>query len=266
MTIASTTLILLADIASPSPSPSSSHSLLDSFPGGLWAFIGVFSVLFTVLYVALIIIYSWRSSKERREREDKLERAQSNEDLKEYGPLFKLYNEQLRIYQNETRERARQSFSWAIGAMMVGFGVLAVGACLIIFHPNQEGVLSGGSLAAIGGALSAFITKTLLDVHKLSLIQLNHYFKQPVLNSHVLTCVRLIKAIPAGPSQEGLYKTVIQEIVELLAAEQAQSVILEDTTSRLWPRARRKAKGKELKGKEDRFKKTGGASNLEVQA
>ena len=41
-------------------------------------------------------------------------------------------------------------------------------------------------IAAIGGAISAYITKTFLDVHKVSLQQLNRYFAQPVINDHIL--------------------------------------------------------------------------------
>lgn len=195
----------------------------------LTSFPFLFGALLVVLVITLIAgsYLNWRADQKRKEEDENLRAAQANENLIEEGPLFQLYNEQLRIYQSETRTRARMSFSWAIFAMMVGFVVLAVGALLIITHPNQEGVLSGGSLATIGGALSAFITKTLLDVHKVSLAQLNRYFKQPVLNSHILTCVRLIKAIPPGLEHFGLYKLVIQEVVALLAAEQTQSVILE---------------------------------------
>jgi hypothetical protein len=185
---------------------------------------GAVVVLVGTLVVGCFV--NWQTEQKRKEDDENLKAAQANQNLANEGALFQLYNEQLRIYQSETRTRARNSFFWAIFAMMVGFAVLAAGAILIVTHPTQEGVLSGSSLAAIGGALSAFITKTLLDVHKVSLEQLNRYFKQPVLNSHILTCQRLIKAIPPDLEHFGLYKLVVQAVVALLAAEQTQSVIL----------------------------------------
>jgi len=125
--------------------------------------------IFGLLVFAGYVYFVWQSGKRREREEAKLEEAQSNENLKSEGPLFKLYNEQLRIYQIETRGRARLSFTWAVVSMLVGFAVLAVGATLIVIH-GKDGVLSGSALAAIGGSLSAFITKTLLDVHKVSLV------------------------------------------------------------------------------------------------
>jgi hypothetical protein len=220
-----------------------SGDIISQFSSGVW----VLSGLLSLLLIAIMVSSLWYTDRRRKEEEDKLETAQSAEDLKDEGPLFKLYNAQLRIYQNETRGRARLSFAWAVFAMMVGFVVLAVGGSVIVVGgPNA--LLSGSSLAAIGGALSAFITKTLLDVHKVSLIQLNRYFKQPVLNSHVLTCQRLIKAIPPGPAQEAMYKLVIQEVIGLLSAEQSQSVILDEEAkaARWWTRPKGTAKGKEV--------------------
>lgn len=207
------------------------------------------SAVVTFVLASFTYVYQqWRTDRRRRHEEEKLIAAQSNENLWDEGPLFQLYNEQLRIYQNETRSRARNSFFWAIVAMMVGFAVLAVGAGIIVVH-GQKGVLSGSALAAIGGALSAFITKTLLDVHKVSLVQLNRYFKQPVLNSHILTCVRLIKAIPPGTEQNEMYKQVTAEVVRLIANEQSQSVVLHDNVDREPSRTGRKGRGEKSRQK-----------------
>jgi ABC-type multidrug transport system fused ATPase/permease subunit len=105
------------------------------------------------------------------------------------GRLFNLYNKQIEKYQRETQSRASYSFLLAVLSMIAGLGILVWGGWTIVHDPNL--VASGSVIAAIGGAMSAYITKTFLDVHKLSLRQLNHYFKQPVLNSHILTAQRL---------------------------------------------------------------------------
>ena len=62
-------------------------------------------------------------------------------------------------------------------------------ASFLQFWENH--VTAGASISAIGGGISAFITKTFLDVHKLSLTQLNGEFRQPVLNDNILMAQRL---------------------------------------------------------------------------
>ena len=67
-----------------------------------------------------------------------------------------------------------------------------------------------------------------------------------MLNSHILTCQRLIKQIPVGAAQNDMYKSVLREVVGLLGAEQKQSVILEEEgkgdSSRTWKKQTRKKK------------------------
>lgn len=185
-------------------------SWISQFPGGLWGLVGAYCVFM----IGAIFFISWQSSQRRKKLEEKLETAQSDKALDYLGALFKLYNKQLAIYQNETRARAAHSFTWAVVSMMVGFLVLTVGGWRIVFGSTQNDVLSGGTLAAIGGALSAFITKTLLDVHKVSLIQLNRYFKQPVLNSHILTSKRLAEEeIKDETAKQRIFEYIIKEVI-----------------------------------------------------
>lgn len=115
--------------------------------------------------------------------------------------------------------------------MTVGFFVLAVGGWRIVFGSTPNDVLSGGTVAAIGGALSAFITKTFLDVHKVSLMQLNRYFKQPVLNSHILTATRIAKEeIKDEAAKQKMFELVVEGVIALLTAEQQEPVDLDPKT------------------------------------
>jgi hypothetical protein len=107
------------------------------------------------------------------------------------GSLFNLYNKQIEKYQTQTQSRGGWSFIFAILAMLSGLALVIWGGTHIVFNAGWEHVAAGSLISTVGGALSAFITKTFLDVHRLSLIQLNNYFSQPVLNSHILTAQRL---------------------------------------------------------------------------
>jgi cytochrome c biogenesis protein CcdA len=114
------------------------------------------------------------------------ELIESSQTALQTGRLFNLYSKQIEKYQTQTQARAGWSFIFAIIAMVSGLGFLVWGGYEIIReHVKWEHVAAGNAISAIGGAVSAFITKTFLDVHRLSLIQLNHYFRQPVLNAHI---------------------------------------------------------------------------------
>jgi hypothetical protein len=75
---------------------------------------------------------------------------------------------------------------------------------------------AGASISTIGGATGAYITKTFLDIHRLSLSQLNFYFRQPVVNSHVLTAQRLAELLPQGAARQQAYEKILANIVTLI--------------------------------------------------
>lgn len=132
------------------------------------------------------------------------------------GNLFDLYSKQIEKYQTETQARAGWSFIFAIVAMAAGLGFVFLGGIYILTTPDWAHVAAGTTLAAIGGAVSAFITKTFMDVHRLSLIQLNHYFRQPVLNSHILTAQRIADRIDDSSARLAGYQQILTNVVGLI--------------------------------------------------
>ena len=90
-----------------------------------------------------------------------------------HGNLFNLYNKQIERYQDETRSRASWSFYIALIAMFFGFAFVFWGGYYILAQTGWDHLAAGSAIAAIGGSISAFITRTFLDVHRLSLQQLN---------------------------------------------------------------------------------------------
>lgn len=53
--------------------------------------------------------------------------------------------------------------------MFAGLGFVVWGGVQILVVKDWQHVAAGSAISAIGGAVSAYITKTLLDVHRLSL-------------------------------------------------------------------------------------------------
>lgn len=135
--------------------------------------------------------------------------------------LMYLVRKQTVAYQVETRARARSSFMSAILAMFMGMVfVIAGGACVILLPGKQgwEPAAAGPPITVFGSVLSGFIAKTFLDVHKISLKQLNRYFQQPVLSWHILSAGRIADALGAGDNQEGreALESILTKVSDLI--------------------------------------------------
>jgi len=144
-------------------------------------------------------------------------RIRDHRDALQIGNLFDLYNKQMERYQTETIARAGWSFIFAIIAMVAGLGFVVAGGAYGLAASGWEHVGAATAISGIGGGVSAFITKTFLDVHRLSLTQLNHYFRQPVLNSHVLTAQRIADQMMDRPTRDRCYQEILTAVVALIS-------------------------------------------------
>lgn len=132
------------------------------------------------------------------------------------GHLFNLYSKQIVKYQQETRSRATWSFVFALISMFAGFGFVIWGGSVLLTADDAIVLAAGGLLSTVGGATSGFITKTFLDVHKLSLDQLNRYFQQPVINDHILMAQRLAEDSDDPDTRKKAYERIIESITKLI--------------------------------------------------
>jgi len=159
-------------------------------------------------------------SKSQAEVEGGLEEvsrlAEASQPAIEMGRLFNLYSKQIEKYQLETRWRATLSFIFATFAMSFGFGFVLWGGSVLLTANETIALAAGGVISTVGGAVSAFITKTFLDVHRLSLTQLNRYFRQPVINDHILMAQRLADESNDPDTRKKAYETIINSIAGLI--------------------------------------------------
>lgn len=130
--------------------------------------------------------------------------------------LLSLYNSQIEKYQADTQQRASYSFFFALVAMSAGLGFIAWAAEVVLTGDSTEHTIAATLVSGVGAALSGFITKTFTDLHKVSLGQLNRYFRQPVLNEHVMTVERLADQLD-GPAKQSAYIRLIDKILSLMA-------------------------------------------------
>ncbi|WP_298769163.1 hypothetical protein [uncultured Shewanella sp.] len=148
--------------------------------------------------------------------------VEDNQNALVMGRLFNLYSKQIEKYQQETRTRASWSFVFAIVSMFLGMGFIFWGGAFILNDTGTDNVVAGAAISAIGGGISAYITKTFLDVHKLSLTQLNKYFKQPVINDNILMAQRLADEVDDIEVRKESYKNIITSITMLIDANNSE--------------------------------------------
>ncbi|EJL6677220.1 hypothetical protein V9K54_003381 [Vibrio cholerae] len=166
--------------------------------------------------------YEHNDLKEAAEKVRKV--VEDSQRAIDMGRLFNLYSKQIEKYQQETRTRASWSFVFAIVSMFLGIGFVFWGGTFILSDSGTDKVAAGASISAIGGGISAYITKTFLDVHKLSLIQLNKYFKQPVINDNILMAQRLADEVGDEAVRKESYKEIIESITKLIDKESREKV------------------------------------------
>lgn len=142
-------------------------------------------------------------------------------DITSLGRLFNLYSKQIEKYQHETRSRATWSFGLALIAMFAGFGFLIWGGTVLLTAKETIVLASGGLISTVGGAISGYVAKTFLDVHKLSLTQLNRYFQQPVINDHILMAQRLAEESNDPETRKAGYEKIIDSLTKLIDAKTA---------------------------------------------
>lgn len=133
------------------------------------------------------------------------------------GRLFNLYSKQIESYQVQTRSRATWSFLASLVAMAVGLYFVYWGGKVMLGGDDGARLAAGGVMSGIGGAVSAYISKTFLEVHRLSLNQLNRYFQQPVINDHIVMAQRLADGILDQESKKRAYERLVDSVLGLIA-------------------------------------------------
>jgi hypothetical protein len=116
-------------------------------------------------------------------------------------------------------------------AMISGLALVVWGGTHLVLHAGWEHVAAGALISTVGGAVSAFIAETFLDVHRMSLVQLNNYFSQPVLNSHILTAQPLADLLPTEAAKQKAYELIIAKVTDLITPPQVQQPTIPPETA-----------------------------------
>ena len=126
-----------------------------------------------------------------------------------------LYNKQIQEYQKEAKRHASCSFYIVLIAMFCGFAFIFWGGRYILTQMTWDHLATGSAIVAIGGGISAFITKTFLNVHRLSIQQLNRYFDQLVATRYILMAQMLTDKLSGTATRQKACTEIISHLLSL---------------------------------------------------
>ncbi len=92
---------------------------------------------------------------------------------------------QMRTFTAIAQRQARMSYYASLLGAGLSLLVLLAGAALAIGVPSVAGKIAAGSLAAVGTALAAFLSKTFLRAYDMSLRQMSYYYGQPLVHCYL---------------------------------------------------------------------------------
>jgi hypothetical protein len=149
-----------------------------------------------------------------RAREDQqalLEDITKVQGVPKLGELLEFNERQMQVYQQLSLAQARSSYRRSQFAFLVGL-LLIVGAVAASFSPDTTTKLAAGGIAGLGGAFSAYLSATYLRVYGRTLDQLNFYYRQPLVNSYLLTAERLVTDM-VGESRAEAYNHLVRQVL-----------------------------------------------------
>jgi len=130
----------------------------------------------------------------------------------ELAELMDFNERQMRVYQELSTSQARSSYRRSQFAFVIGLALIG-GAIAAAFagHDATTKVAAGG-VAGLGGAFSAYISATYLRVYERTLDQLNFYYRQPLVNSYLLTAERLADGM-SPEKRDAAYDELLREVL-----------------------------------------------------
>jgi hypothetical protein len=144
-----------------------------------------------------------------------------------FPSLLKVNQTQMDQYHDITKHQAENAYRNSQIAMGSGLIILVAAAIAAIILKNNTSKIVLGGVAGIGTAFSAYIGATFLNAYHSALAQLNFYFRQPLINSYLLSAERLASDMSADRRDD-----VRAQIVEsMLTSAIADIRLYSDETS-----------------------------------
>ncbi|MFD5755316.1 hypothetical protein ACFWIZ_08715 [Streptomyces sp. NPDC127044] len=150
------------------------------------------------------------AERERRALESAADRLRERMELPSLVDFNRVL---LDRYHGIATDQATKAYRSSRFAMGVGLVVLVV-AFFAGWRLNAQGDrLFVGSVAAVGTAFTAYLSRTYMQTYERALQQLNQYFNQPVLNGYFLNAERIAATLPIE-RRTVILEQVVADILE----------------------------------------------------
>ncbi|MER6925473.1 hypothetical protein [Streptomyces spiralis] len=159
-------------------------------------------------------VWMFKERKEAAEKQrDALDTAVERlREKMELASLLEVNRLLLEKYHGIATDEAKKAFRASRWAMGIGLMIL-VGAFFAGWLFSGRGhLVFVGSLAAVGAAFTAYLTRTYMETHWWAMDQLNEYFNQPVLNGYFLTAQRIALDLPDQEKKKAL-NSIVAEVL-----------------------------------------------------
>lgn len=155
--------------------------------------------------------YAIQEVTARREADEALNELSGSSDL---ISLTRANRKQMDAYDALARSQAATSYRASQTAMMIGLAILATGVAVIIFSHSDATKYAAAIITAVGAATGGFIGRTFINVHLHAAQQMNYYFRQPLVQSYLLSAERLVSHMPVSNEKRvELFKTILTGIM-----------------------------------------------------
>jgi hypothetical protein len=165
-------------------------------------------IAFIVAAVTIWSFYRIRVAQFLQEQREKVAHEDTEEALAEAPSILALNRRLMREYHEIARGQAAHSYRNSQAAMGVGLGLLAIGSWIVLTADETASKIALAGLTTVGTVVVGYITGTFLRAYQIALIQLNFYFRQPLIDSYLVNAERVAKDIKAEGNDDALSEVV----------------------------------------------------------
>jgi hypothetical protein len=181
---------------------------------------GVTAVAGFLSYVQAVTALSTARARFQAEQEQRASQGvraalDSLGETTELPALLRLNRRQIEEYHVLTKGQASSAYLASQVAMSAGLLVLLIGSAVALALDDAGSKAAAAGLTALGSLLAGYIGRTFIRTYERTLVQLNHFFEQPLLNSYLLTAERLVGAM-SPPERDGMYRRLIERSLDAL--------------------------------------------------
>jgi hypothetical protein len=160
----------------------------------------------------------------------KVETQPTAENLGSYNRLWLLR------YHDVTLAQATSAYRFAQLSAVAGFAVLIAGGISAIIVGDTGAKVTSATLTGIASVLAAYISRTFKATYERTLVQLEHFFEQPLIDSYIITAERLCANDPPDTRATFLHGLLGDAVKGALAWGQVRATAASDVSR---PRAAR---------------------------